>query len=212
MLPLGDEIRPRLTPYVNWMMIASCIVVFLWQVSSGYEHFAYTLGMFGIVPARVLSGDGLYTFVTNIFLHGGWMHLLGNMLFLYIFGDNIEGACGHLRYLAFYITCGVAASALWVVTALGAHIPAVGASGAILGLFGALLGIGLGWGLGELINSAGLSYVPPSSTMAVPLKVRLVLGNMIAPFFTALFSALVSTLYPALRAARTGVVEALRYV
>lgn len=84
--------------------------------------------------------------------------------------------------------------------------------GLILGFFGALLGIGLGWGLGELINSAGLSYVPPSSTMAVPLKVRLVLGNMIAPFFTALFSALVSTLYPALRAARTGVVEALRYV
>ncbi|MFQ6053542.1 MAG: rhomboid family intramembrane serine protease [Candidatus Bathyarchaeia archaeon] len=136
MLPLGDEIRPRLTPYVNWMMIASCIVVFLWQVSSGYEHFAYTLWMFGIVPARVLSGDGLYTFVTNIFLHGGWMHLLGNMLFLYIFGDNIEGACGHLRYLAFYITCGVAASALWVVTALGAHIPAVGASGAISGVMG----------------------------------------------------------------------------
>jgi len=84
--------------------------------------------------------------------------------------------------------------------------------GLFLGLFGALLGIGLGWGLGWLINSAGLSYVPPSSTMAIPLKVRLVPGNMIAPFFTALFSALVSTLYPALRAARTGVVEALRYV
>lgn len=84
--------------------------------------------------------------------------------------------------------------------------------GLILGLFGAVLGVGLGWGLGRLINAAGLSYVPPSSTMAVPLKVRLVLANLVAPFFTALFSALVSTLYPALRAARTQVVEALRYV
>jgi len=84
--------------------------------------------------------------------------------------------------------------------------------GLILGFFGALLGIGLGWGLGGLINSANLTYVPPSSTMAVPLEVRLVVENLVAPFLTALFSALVSTLYPALRAARTGVVEALRYV
>jgi len=84
--------------------------------------------------------------------------------------------------------------------------------GLILGLFGALLGAGLGWGLGWLINTADLSYIPPSSTMAVPLKVRLVVGNILAPSLTALLSALVSTLYPALRAARAGVVEALRYV
>jgi len=84
--------------------------------------------------------------------------------------------------------------------------------GLFLGLCGALLGAGLGWGLGRLINLAGLTYVPPSSTMAVPLKVRLTMANTFAPFLTALFSTLISTLYPALRAARTQVVEALRYV
>jgi putative ABC transport system permease protein len=84
--------------------------------------------------------------------------------------------------------------------------------GLFLGLLGALAGVGLGWGFGWLINSADLTYVPPSSTMAVPLEVRLVLGNIWAPFLTALLSTLVSTLYPAFRAARTRVVEALRYV
>jgi len=137
MFPLGDENPVRLTPYVNWMIIGSCILVFLWQVSGGYNGFIYSLYMFGLVPARVLAGDGLYTFLTNIFLHGGWMHLLGNMFFLYIFGDNVEDACGHLRYLIFYLACGVAASALWMLTAWGSRYPAVGASGAISGVMGA---------------------------------------------------------------------------
>ena len=137
MLPIGDEKPVRLTPYVNWLIIGSCVIVFLWQVSGGYRHFIYTLNMYGIIPARILSGDGYLTFVTNIFLHGGWMHLFGNMLFLYIFGDNIEDACGHLRYIAFYIACGFAASALWMVTEWGATYPAVGASGAISGVMGA---------------------------------------------------------------------------
>lgn len=137
MLPLGDERPTRLTPYVNWLLIGGCVLVFLWQVSGGYRHFTYTLYMYGLIPARVLSADGLYTFLTNIFLHGGWMHLLGNMLFLHIFGDNIEEAYGHLRYIAFYVACGIAASVLWMVTAWGSAVPAVGASGAISGVMGA---------------------------------------------------------------------------
>jgi len=139
MLPLGDDIPARLTPYVNWLLIGSCVLVFLWQFSGGAVHLRRTVIMYGLVPARVLSGGGLHTFVTNIFLHGGWMHLVGNMLFLHIFGDNVEGACGHLRYLAFYVTCGFAASALWMLTAWGSPYPAVGASGAISGVMGAYL-------------------------------------------------------------------------
>jgi len=137
MLPLSDENPARLKPYVNWLIIGSCVLIFLWQVSFGSSHFVNTLNMYGLVPARLLSGDGYQTFVTSIFLHGGWMHLLGNMLFLQIFGDNIEDACGHLRYLVFYIVCGVAASALWMYMAWGSQYPAVGASGAISGVMGA---------------------------------------------------------------------------
>ncbi len=127
MLPLGDENPTRLRPIVTWTLIASCIVVFLWQSSSGASFFYYTLLQYGIIPVRVLGGRGLYSFITNIFLHGGWSHLLGNMLFLWVFGDNIEDhiACrsnsmflGRLSYLGFYIVCGVTASAVWLVTAM----------------------------------------------------------------------------------------------
>lgn len=137
MIPLSDEIQATLKPYVNWLLIGSCVLVFLWQFSGGAVHLRRTVIMYGLVPARVLSGSGLHTFVTNIFLHGGWMHLVGNMLFLHIFGDNVEGSYGHLRYLAFYIICGFAASALWMLTAWGSPSPAIGASGAISGVMGA---------------------------------------------------------------------------
>jgi len=137
MLPLGDENPIRLTPIVNWSIIASCVLAFLWQTSGGNRFFIYTLFEYGLVPARILSGEGLHAIVTNMFLHGGWTHLLGNMLFLWIFGDNIEDCCGHLRYLAFYLACGVAASAFWMITAMGSPYPAVGASGAISGVLGA---------------------------------------------------------------------------
>ena len=137
MFPLGDEARTRLTPYVNWSLILVSILVFLWQTSFGERHFAYTLYAYGLIPARVEAGIGYHTLVTNIFLHGGWMHLIGNMLFLYIFGDNIEDAYGHLGYLLFYLSSGVAASLFWMLTALGDRYPAVGASGAISGVLGA---------------------------------------------------------------------------
>lgn len=157
MFPLGDENPTRLTPFINWSIIATCILVFLWQSSSGSTHFVYTLLTFGLVPTTITSGAGQYTFVTNMFLHGGWSHLLGNMLFLWIFGDNIEDCCGHLRYLVFYLTSGVAASAFWMLTAWGSQYPAVGASGAISGVLGAyfvlyprarirtVIGMGLFW-------------------------------------------------------------------
>ena len=137
MLPLGDENPTRIKPVVNWTIIAASILAFIWQTSMGETHFASTLYNYGLVPARILAGGGLHTLVTNIFLHGGWTHLLGNMLFLAVFGDNIEDCCGHLRFLAFYLTSGVAASALWMLTAWGSRFPAVGASGAISGVLGA---------------------------------------------------------------------------
>lgn len=136
MFPLGDEEPTRITPIVNWTIIASSVVVFLWQVSGGYRFFFYTLYAYGLIPSRLMAGR-YYTLLTSIFLHGGWMHLLGNMFFLYIFGDNVEEACGHLRYLAFYLLCGLVASLFWLATSWGAEYPAVGASGAISGVMGA---------------------------------------------------------------------------
>ena len=146
MLPIGDDNPTRLTPVVNWSIIVVCVLVFLWQTSSGSRFFSYTLFTFGLVPDRVVSGDGFYTFVTNMFFHGNWVHLLGNMLFLWIFGDNIEDSIasrsnskltGHLYYLAFYLVSGFSASVFWLFTAWGSNIPAIGASGAISGVLGA---------------------------------------------------------------------------
>ena len=157
MLPLGDENPTRLMPIVNWSIIIATALVFFWQTSRGQSYFIITLYDYGLIPTRIASGDGLHTLVTSMFLHGGWTHLLGNMLFLTVFGDNIEDCCGHLRYLAFYLASGVASSILWMFTAWGSSFPAVGASGAISGVLGAyfviypnvrirtLMGVGFFW-------------------------------------------------------------------
>jgi membrane associated rhomboid family serine protease len=93
----------------------------------------------GLVPARISFGEGYVTFVTSMFLHGGWMHLIGNMLFLYIFGDNLEDRMGHGRYLGFYLLSGLAAAGLQMAADPGSMIPMVGASGAIAGVMGGYL-------------------------------------------------------------------------
>ena len=92
-----------------------------------------------MIPVRIVDGQGYYTLVTSMFLHGGVMHLGGNMLFLHIFGDNIEDAMGHLKYLAFYVLCGILAALTQVMIEPYSNIPTVGASGAIAGVMGAYL-------------------------------------------------------------------------
>jgi len=145
-LPIGDDNPTRIIPVVNYGIIITCFVVFIWQSMGGYRHFLFSLYNLGVVPSRILRGSGYYTFITSIFLHGGWSHLLGNMLFLWIFGDNIEDniVCrsnsrlvGRLVYLGFYLLCGIAASLLWMMSAWNFPNPAVGASGAIAGILGA---------------------------------------------------------------------------
>ena len=137
MLPIGDENPIKIQPIVNWSIIILCILVFLWQNSGGYSFFIYTLETFGVTPAFVPDISYSYTLVTNMFLHTSWEHLLGNLMFLWIFGDNVEDCCGHLKYLGFYLACGIIASLIWSFTEWGGLIPAVGASGAISGVLGA---------------------------------------------------------------------------
>ena len=148
MFPIGDENRPgRLTPFVNYTLIALNVLVFLYQLTlsearprpfaaSPLEAFIYR---WGVVPNEVSRGEDLVTLVTSQFLHGGWAHIGFNMLFLWVFGDNVEDTMGHGRYLAFYLLTGVAAAAAQVLVEANSEVPLVGASGAISGVLGAYI-------------------------------------------------------------------------
>ena len=150
LLPLKDdnELTRINFQYVTVTLIIICISVFLWQLSLGEEQGRYIFGL-GTIPAvlfgsRELSPDLIlvpetFTMVTSLFLHGGWMHLIFNMLFLWVFGDNVEDAMGHLRYIAFYLLCGVLATLSHAVMEAGSEAPLIGASGAISGVLGAYL-------------------------------------------------------------------------
>jgi membrane associated rhomboid family serine protease len=137
-IPIGDDNTSRRTfPVVNYGLIALNVVVFLVELSQP-DPQAY-IARWGAVPATISAGHGLETLVTSAFLHAGWLHLLGNMLFLYVFGDNVEDAFGHARYLLFYLACAVLAGLGQVLLAPGAELPGVGASGAISGVLAAYL-------------------------------------------------------------------------
>lgn len=141
MIPLRDNIPSRSFPLVNWILIISNLVVFLLMLTLGsrYESLVTSLG---VVPARFLNRLGMgqiLTLFTAMFIHGGWVHILSNMLALYIFGDNVEDRLGSLRYLAFYLVCGAAAGVAHVMFNPSSPVPAIGASGAISGVMAAYI-------------------------------------------------------------------------
>jgi rhomboid family protein len=145
MIPLKDINPTRNFPFVNLMLISANVLVFLYQITlSPYAGKAFVLAN-AMVPARIpafLAGHApasaaLFPLFSSMFLHGGLMHLLGNMLFLYIFGDNVEDAFGHIGYLFFYLLCGIGSGLIHVLFNWGSGIPALGASGAISGVMGA---------------------------------------------------------------------------
>jgi len=147
MIPLRDDNPSQLKPVVNITLIVICSVVFLWEFLQGPQGSARIGYSLGLVPSVLFGHDLLppelsivppaATLITSMFLHGGWMHLIGNMLYLWIFGDNVEESMGHGRYLLFYILCGVAAALAQALPAPDSQIPMVGASGAISGVLGA---------------------------------------------------------------------------
>jgi membrane associated rhomboid family serine protease len=147
MIPLKDINPSRSTPFVNISLIVANVVVFFYQVSLPAHAFKAFVFAYATVPARIpllLSGHGsaqvaLEPLFTSMFLHGGLMHLLGNMLFLYIFGDNVEDYFGHIGYLLFYMFCGIGSGLVHVLFNLHSTIPAIGASGAISGVMGAYI-------------------------------------------------------------------------
>jgi rhomboid family protein len=149
MIPLRDDNPSGLRPLVTVGLIAIATLVFLWQLSQGRQGgttLLYSLGLvpsvlFGInhLPPEVAMVPPSVTILTSMFLHGGWLHLIGNMLYLWIFGDNVEDAMGHGRFILFYLLCGVAAALAQAIPDPQSTLPMVGASGAISGVLGAYL-------------------------------------------------------------------------
>ena len=158
LMPIGDDNEGRsLTPYVTYALIAINIAVFVFlQLPSDAFTYAFSVVPKEIVsnvdlvgPQRVAANDFIalqpgprpiqLTILSAMFMHGGWAHLLGNMLYLWIFGDNVEDALGHVKFLIFYLLCGVAATALHIVLGPNSIIPSLGASGAIAGVLGGYL-------------------------------------------------------------------------
>ena len=140
MLPLGDDDSDRRTiPFVTYALIAINVLVFvLLELPQGQNLDAF-LTRWGTIPAQIIAGNGLLTLITSMFLHGGWLHLGSNMLFLWIFGDNVEDAFGHGLYVLFYLVCGIAASLAQVFMNTSSDVPGVGASGAIAGVLAAYI-------------------------------------------------------------------------
>jgi len=138
MIPIGDDdTSVRITPIVNYLLIALNVIVFLLELSGGNAF----IEKWAFVPARFLDNPSAEfpTLFTSMFMHAGWMHLAGNMLYLWIFGDNVEDRFGHGKYFIFYMLCGLGALFAQLAFSADSNIPNVGASGAISGVLGAYL-------------------------------------------------------------------------
>ena len=141
MFPIGDENRRgHILPAVNYALIVLNVLVFLYELALGGDQATQSfIEHYGTIPSEIVHGQDLYTLLTSMFVHGGWAHIIGNMVFLVVFGDNVEDAFGHLGYLIFYLATGLAASLAFVLLNATSSVPSVGASGAISGVLGAYI-------------------------------------------------------------------------
>ncbi|MEP7067376.1 MAG: rhomboid family intramembrane serine protease [Gemmatimonadota bacterium] len=162
MIPLGDDIRPERRPVMTWLLLAVTWAVWLFLQQAGFDSLALATSVcdWGMVPGELTHraplgysvpiGPGMACIVDNyainrltpllsIFLHGGWGHIIGNSIYLAVFGNNVEGAMGSLRFLVFYLVCGLVAAASHIAINPASAIPTVGASGAISGILGGYL-------------------------------------------------------------------------
>jgi membrane associated rhomboid family serine protease len=156
--PLKDENPTELTPFVTVALIAANVLAWLFVQSAGAgSRFIESLCAYGAIPGEItgaiasgaavyigeymcpIQGSGTTTLLTSMFLHGSWMHLIGNMWFLWVFGNNIEDSMGHLRFAVFYVVTGLIAAGCHILSSLDSPVPTVGASGAISGVMGAYM-------------------------------------------------------------------------
>ena len=188
MIPLYDTIRPRQFPFINWLLILINAAVFWYELQLGESALQDFIFTWGLVPAELVSNppEEWQTIFTSMFLHGGWFHVISNMWVLYIFGDNIEDRVGSIRYLIFYLLCGIAAAALQIFVMQGSSVPMIGASGAIAGVLGAYL----------------ISF--PRSRIASLVPILFIFTIMEVPAFLFLIFWFVSQLYSGLFAMQGG--------
>lgn len=174
MIPIGDSVQARRFPGVNLLIIGVCLIVFIFELTLGPRLDQFVM-RWGVTPAVIAhyftpGHDGGWavglTLLTSQFLHAGWLHLGGNLLFLWIFGDNVEDRLGHLRYLLFYLICGAAAGLIQVYTMPTSEVPLIGASGAIAGVLGAYL---------VMYPRAWVSVLVPVFFFLLPLRVPVIL-------------------------------------
>jgi membrane associated rhomboid family serine protease len=180
LIPFSDSQRSKRFAWGTWALVAANVLAFAWELSLG-ERLEATLGRIAISPAELLGpGDGLELagrlprLLAALFLHGGWLHLLGNMAFLAVFGDDVEGKLRSRRFLLLYLGSGLAASAAQIAAAPRSTLPLIGASGAIAGVLGVFL---------VLFPKARLAGVLPLGCLVVPMKSR---AFLFIPFWFAL--------------------------
>jgi membrane associated rhomboid family serine protease len=197
MIPIGDSVRARTFPYVNIALIIANFIVFFYEVSLGNElnRFLFDWGVRPALLTDFLEDPDsqplrtLFTPVTAMFIHGGWFHIFGNMLFLWVFGDNVEDALGHIPYLLFYLLAGIAATVAQVAVDSDSFIPMIGASGAIAGVLGAY------WVLHPWARISVL--IPPIFFWAFGIPAFLLIGFW---FFLQLFNGVATLGYEAVGA------------
>ncbi len=188
MIPLHDDNPTERTPVVTMGVIVVCVLVFFYQASlpqQPSEAFVFQYGaipsvVFGYahLPDDVVAIPGMLTLVTSMFLHGGWMHLIGNMLYLWVFGNNIEDVMGHGRFVLFYLLTGIVAALSHAVTDPASQIPMVGASGAISAVLGAYLLLFPRAHVLVLIPGIGMVRVAAGIVLGMWFVTQLVSGGM----------------------------------
>ncbi len=138
---MRDDNPTQTRPLISYLILGLCITIYIWQFSLGAAEREVIL-TYGMIPARLFGGDtshGVMTIISSMFLHGGWLHLAGNMLYLWIFADNIEDSIGRRKFILFYVLCGAAAALAQALVDITSPVPMIGASGAIAGVLGAYL-------------------------------------------------------------------------
>jgi len=141
MFPVADDVPRRNAPFATWALVALNTWAFVVELRLSEPELRDLLFRYGLVPSQLTGGApslaAVVPFVSSLFLHGGWLHLIGNMWMLWIFGDNVEDRIGSARFVLFYVACGLLAGALHVATNAASDVPTIGASGAVAGVLGA---------------------------------------------------------------------------
>jgi membrane associated rhomboid family serine protease len=188
-IPLQDDNPTERTPFVTIAIIVACSLVFLYQSSLPHNAGELFVFHYGAIPAILFGHAGweedvpvafpaYLTLLTSMFLHGGWMHLIGNMMYLWIFGNNIEDVMGHAKFIIFYVTCGILAALSHAVTDLSSTIPMVGASGAISGVLGAYILLFPHAHVLVLMPGVGLTRVAAGLVLGLWFVMQLLSGGM----------------------------------